>query len=115
MQLHVDNIPNLAYVELIEHLRLAQINRGHYLDLVGPLKQELLKRSPTGNYRCMKCAHENFFVGEVRTARSFLSSLFNAQTAKYSAVVCRGCSFTEFYQGRISAEQQALDILFGIQ
>lgn len=113
MQLHLNDISGLSYTDLIEHLRLAEINRGHYLDLVGPLKQELLKRSPTANYRCMKCAHDNFVLSEVRTARSFLSSLFNVQSAKYSAVVCRRCSFTEFYQGRISAEQQALDVLFG--
>jgi len=112
MQLHADHISDLAYAELIEHLRLAEINRGHYLELVEPLKQELVKRSTTANYRCPKCAHQKFIVDEIRTGRSFLSALFNVQSAKYSAVVCRRCSFTEFYQGRVSAEQQALDVLF---
>jgi predicted nucleic-acid-binding Zn-ribbon protein len=113
MQLQVADIPSLTYAELSEQLRLARVNPGHYANLIEPLQQELAKRSPTANYRCVKCAHDKYQRSEIRTARSFLSSFFNVQSAKYSAVVCKRCSFTEFYQGRVSPGQQALDFVFG--
>jgi len=113
MELQTTDIPGLSYSELVEHIRLAKVNPGHYVELHQMLNDELLKRSPTSTYRCMKCGHEKYELSEIRTARSFLSSLLNVQSASYSAVVCGRCSFTEFYRGRVSGAEQALDFILG--
>ena len=113
MALQTTDIPGLSYSELAEHIRLAKVNPGHYVDLHESLAVEMHRRSPTVGYRCMKCSHEEYELSEIRTERSFLSSLFNVQSAKYSAVVCSRCSFTEFYRGRVSATEQAVDFILG--
>ena len=113
MELQASGIPKLTYSELQEHIRLAKVNPGHYADLIEALRMEHEQRNPLKGYRCPKCAHETCHTSEIRTARSFLSSFFNVQSARYSAVVCSRCSFAEFYQGHVSAGEQAIDFVFG--
>ena len=113
MELQAGSIPTLTYAELQEHIRLAKVNPGSYAHLIESLQREHEQRSPTRNYKCSKCSHQKFHIGQIRTARSFLSSLFNVQSARYAAVVCSHCSFTEFYQGHVSAGEQAIDFVFG--
>lgn len=108
-----DDIPSLSHRELAEHLRLARVNPGPYAELREALEREQAVRSPATNYRCPKCGHDRFERSEIRTARSALSSLFNVQSARYTAVVCRRCAFTEFYQGQVSAGAQVLDLIVG--
>ena len=109
---HTD-IPNLSHLELTEHILLSKVNPGLYVDLEVPLEEELAVRNPTKKFQCLKCGHTKCEVGEIRTSRSFLSSFFNVQSAKYSAVVCSRCAFTEFYQGQVPAGEQAIDFVFG--
>lgn len=113
MELTASQIESLTHRELAEHIRLARVNPGHYETVGELLRQEADRRSPTKAYRCMKCGHTEFELNEIRTARSGLSSFFNVQSAKYIAVVCEHCAYTEFYQGRVSAGQQAIDFVFG--
>lgn len=108
-----DDIPSLSHRELTEHLRLARVNPGPYAELREALECEQAARSPGTNYCCPKCGHDSFERSEIRTARSPLSSLFNVQSARYTAVVCSRCAFTEFYQGQVSAGAQALDLILG--
>ena len=109
----LDEVAALTHDQLAEHLRLSRVNAGHYLHVREGLEAELLSRSPTKNYRCMKCGHDAFERNQIRAPRSWLSSLFGVETAQYNAVVCVRCKFTEFYQGTVPLEQQALDIVFG--
>ena len=113
MPVQTSEIPGLSHSALAEHIRLAKVNPGLYDSIEPLLAHEMAQRSPTRDYRCLKCGHEQCELGEIRTARSFLSSLFNVQSARYSAVVCRRCAFTEFYQGQVSAGEQAMDFVFG--
>lgn len=108
-----DNVTALSYFQLLEHLRLSKVNPGHYLEVAPLLEQELAARSPTANYKCVKCGHTSFELDESRTSRSLLGSMFGVDSAKYTAIVCRRCSYTEFYFGRVSAGEQALDFLVG--
>ncbi len=108
-----EDVASLSYFELMEHLRLSKVNPGHYLEIATFLEQELAARSPAANYKCAKCGHTAFEVEESRTSRSLLGSMFGVDSAKYTAIVCRRCSFTEFYSGRVSAGEQALDFLVG--
>ena len=113
MPIQTADIPSLPYSALVEHIRLSKVNPGLYEGLEELLKLELAQRNPTRDYKCLKCGHEKFEMGEIRTSRSFLSSFFNVQSARYSAVVCSRCAFTEFYQGQVSAGEQAMDFVFG--
>ncbi|WP_041388556.1 zinc ribbon domain-containing protein [Polaromonas sp. JS666] len=106
-------IPRLSHSELSEHLRLSKVNPGHYLHVTPLLEKELESRSPTAKYRCMKCGNGEFEVQAIRTARSLLGSVFGVESAKYTAVICRRCSFTEFYNGRVPPGEQALDFVLG--
>lgn len=108
-----EDVPSLSYFELVEHLRLSKVNPGHYLEVTLALERELSARSPTANYKCTKCGHTAYDIQESRTSRSLLGSVFGVESAKYTAVVCQRCSYTEFYNGRVSPEEQALDFLVG--
>ena len=107
------NVQDLTHDELSEHLRLAKVNRAHYAHVVDTLEKEWANRSPTSNYRCMKCGHGRYQLNQIRTARSGLSAFFGVETAQYQAVVCSRCKFTEFYQGSVPLSQQVLDAVFG--
>ena len=106
-----DEIPTLTFDQLTEHLRLSRVNIGHYQEVREQLLSELASRSATVNYKCMKCQHSVFEISELRASQSGLSSIFNVETARYQAVVCVRCKFTEFYQGSVPIGQQALDFL----
>lgn len=108
-----EDVPLLPYFELVEHLRLSKVNPGHYLEVTSVLERELASRSPTANYKCTKCGHMAYELQESRTSRSFLGSVFGVESAKYTAVVCQRCSYTEFYSGHVSPEEQALDFIVG--
>ena len=108
-----ESIPSLTHDQLSEHLRLARINAGHYMDVNEALVTELKSRSPTSSYKCMKCDHEKYELHQIRAPRSLLSSFFGVESAQYRAVVCTRCKFTEFYQGTVPIGEQALDFLLG--
>ena len=108
-----ESIPSLTHDQLAEHVRLARVNAGHYLEVREAMETELQSRSPTSNYKCMKCGHERYELNQIRATRSWLSSFFSVESAQYKAVVCARCKFTEFYQGKVPLGEQALDIVFG--
>lgn len=107
------SVPDLTFDQLSEHLRLAKVNAGNYLHVREALEAEMAKRSPTTNYRCMKCQHSSYELHQIRATRSWLSSFFGVESAQYKAVVCARCKFTEFYQGTVPLGQQALDFVLG--
>jgi predicted nucleic-acid-binding Zn-ribbon protein len=107
------SISSLTHDQLSEHIRLAKVNPGHYQAVSEELERELSSRSPTATYKCMKCGHEKYEVNQIRTTRTWLSSLFGVESAQYNAIICARCKFTEFYQGTVPFGQQALDVVFG--
>ena len=50
------------------------------------------------SYQCPKCSHRSHDVGEMRAAGGFWSKIFDVQGARYSAVTCRQCRYTEFFK-----------------
>lgn len=106
-------ISSLPYSDLLEHQRLAKVNPGHYLEVTELIDAELAARDPSRNYRCMKCGHQRFERHQIRATRSWLSSMFDVESAQYQALVCARCKFTEFYQGEVPVAQQALDFIVG--
>ena len=48
---------------------------------------------------CTKCGHSRFEVDEIRTTVK-ISRFLNIQHKKFTAIVCAGCGYTEFYRCR---------------
>jgi len=109
----VSDIPSLTFDELTEHKRLSRVNLERYLGLVEHIDKELLVRSPTANYKCMKCGHTKFEEHRLRAAQGGLGSFFGVESAQYTSIVCSRCKFSELYQGHVPIGQQALDFVFG--
>jgi len=108
-----ESISGLTHDQLSEHVRLAKVNPGHYLEVREALQDELESRSPTSVYKCMKCGNDRYELNQIRATRSWLSSFFSVESAQYKAVVCSRCKFTEFYQGTVPLGEQALDMILG--
>ena len=109
----INDIPFLTFDELTEHKRLSRVNVGLYMGLVEHLDRELLARSPSANYKCMKCGHTNFEKHQLRATKGGFGSFFGVESAQYTSIVCSRCKFSELYQGNVPVGQQALDFLFG--
>lgn len=113
MELRVEDIQNLSYDELKEHIRLSKANVALYQGLIVALVTELESRNPLKNYKCFKCSHIKYDLREMRVAQSFWGGLFDFHSGLYVAVVCARCKFTEFYQGDASHGEQVADLMFG--
>jgi hypothetical protein len=109
----IADIPSLTFDELAEHKRLSRANVGLYMNLVEHLDRELLARSPSTNYKCMKCGHTKYEEHQLRAPQGGLGSFFSVESAQYTSIVCSRCKFAELYQGTVPIGQQALDFLFG--
>jgi len=52
---------------------------------------------PMIKYACPKCGSRQYKLSEIRVVHSLFTQLFNIQGAKYSALICERCKYTEFY------------------
>jgi hypothetical protein len=48
-------------------------------------------------YTCPKCRTRTCEVGEIRTASTFLTKIFNIQNRKFTSVTCSKCRYTELF------------------
>lgn len=48
-------------------------------------------------YTCPKCGRRTCEIGEIRTASSFVTRIFNIQNRRFTSVTCTNCKFTELY------------------
>ncbi len=111
--LKAEEIPNLSFEQLIEHIRLSKVNAAEYIGLSDLLKKEIKLREPTLDYVCKNCSHQEFEEHQLRATGGFISSLFDLQTEKYRVICCARCKYSELYQGVTGAGQVALDFIFG--
>ena len=72
-----------------------------------------LRGSGNVKHTCMKCGHENYDLGEFHAAGSGLAKFFDIQTAKFTTVSCRKCSYTEVYRCSKDRISDVLDIFVG--
>lgn len=49
------------------------------------------------NYKCMKCGSEHAKLGEIVVSGDHGSSMFNIDNKSITSVICKECSYTEFY------------------
>ena len=112
-KLKKEEISNLSYDALVEHIRLSNVNSDEYLGLQIPLREELKSREPTIDYSCMKCSHTDCTEDQIRVSGGRLSSIFGIETNKYRVVVCDHCKFSEVYQGKVGVGDQIMDFFVG--
>ena len=62
------------------------------------------------NYKCPKCDHKTYTVGQMRATGGILSKIFDVQTEKYTSVTCDKCTYTEFYKSKTSAISNVFDL-----
>ena len=115
MKLNKEEIPNLTYSELINHIHLSWEfdNKENYKELKEALKDEFASREPTVNYECPKCNYHKYIETQIRTAGGVFSSLFNVQTKKFRVITCDRCNYSELYKSEISPSLQVLDWFIG--
>jgi len=65
------------------------------------------------NYKCPKCGHLEFQVGQMRATGGTLSKIFDVQSQKFSSVTCENCTYTEFYKAKTSALSNIFDLFTG--
>jgi uncharacterized protein len=64
-------------------------------------------------YVCPKCSTKTCEIGEIRTASSFLTKIFNIQNRRFSSVTCTECKYTELYNMPSKRIGDVLDFLIG--
>lgn len=52
---------------------------------------------PMLKYTCPKCGGRRYKLSEIRVAYSLFTQIFDIQAAKYTAIICEKCKYTEFY------------------
>jgi hypothetical protein len=52
---------------------------------------------PVLKYVCPKCSGKKYKVSEIRVAYNLFTQMFDIQAAKYTALICEKCKYTEFY------------------
>lgn len=50
------------------------------------------------DFRCPKCGHKRYEVGELRGTGGILSKIFDVQRERFTTVTCRRCQYTELYK-----------------
>ena len=68
---------------------------------------------PILKYTCPKCGSRRYKVSEIRVAFNAFTQIFDLQAAKYTAVICEKCRFTEFYNVPVKKIGSVVDFFVG--
>jgi len=68
---------------------------------------------PMFRYTCPKCGSKHYKISEIRVTYSLLTQIFNVQAAKYSALICERCKYTEFYNVPVKKITSIVDFFVG--
>jgi len=61
------------------------------------------------NYRCPKCHNRTYTTETVSTTGGLFSKIFDIQHRKFTAVICKQCTYTEFYKTKSSQLANVFD------
>ncbi len=102
----------LGKIPLAELQRIRNKRWAHKaVGLVERADQELLRRSPKVNWKCLRCGRPDFHEKEMRVSGGFLQSFLGWETSKYHAIICNYCGKTEFYSVLMPGSQQVMGML----
>lgn len=63
-------------------------------------------------FKCAKCGHLSYEVGQFQATGGMMSKMFDIQTEKFQTVSCQRCGYTEIYKQRTSTGENLLDMFF---
>jgi predicted nucleic-acid-binding Zn-ribbon protein len=69
--------------------------------------------TPVLRYVCPKCGGKRYKISEIRVAYSLFTQMFELQAAKYTALICEKCKYTEFYNLPAKSIKEAFDFFPG--
>ena len=99
----------LSKVPLDELQRIRDKRWAHGLEaLQKRAEEELKRRDPRLNWKCLRCNSEHYHQKEIRVAGSFATSIWGWETNKYHAITCNYCGNTEFYGVKMSSGELGL-------
>ena len=64
----------------------------------------------TLDYKCPKCSHTQYEVGEFRATGGFLTKVLDVQSKKFTTVTCTNCKYTEIYKASSSMLGNIFDL-----
>ena len=64
-------------------------------------------------YTCPKCGGRKHRVSEIRVAYNVFTQIFDLQAARYTAIICEKCKYTEFYNVPVKKINGVLDFFVG--
>lgn len=65
------------------------------------------------HYRCPRCDHDQAEVETVRAATGFLSRILDVETARFQAVTCTRCTYTELFKADKNRLADILELIAG--
>jgi predicted nucleic-acid-binding Zn-ribbon protein len=68
---------------------------------------------PMIKFTCPKCGNRKYSVKEIRVAYNVFTQLFDIQAARYTAIVCDKCKYTEFYNVPVKKINGVFDFFVG--
>lgn len=66
-----------------------------------------------GSYSCPKCSNTDYDVIDLSTSSGMMSRLVKSKPRGFSAVVCRRCTYTEFYRTESGMMPSVFDVVIG--
>jgi len=64
-------------------------------------------------YTCPKCGGRKHSISEIRVAYNVFTQLFDIQAARYTAIICDKCKYTEFDNVPIKKINGVFDFFVG--
>ncbi len=81
-------------------------------ELQNRANEELARRNPRKDWKCLRCGKEHFREKEIRVAGGFAESFLGWERNKYHVIICNYCGKSEFYKVLMSGVDQSIG-LFG--
>ncbi len=64
-------------------------------------------------YVCPKCGSREHKIETLSTTGGLFTRIFNFQSKKFTAVICKRCTYTELYKTHSSAIENVFDLISG--
>jgi hypothetical protein len=64
-------------------------------------------------YVCPKCGSREHTIDTISTTGRLLSRIFNFQGKKFTAVICKRCTYTELYKTNSRVIENVFDFISG--
>ena len=64
-------------------------------------------------YTCQKCGNKEYKSETISTTGGFWTRIFNLQSRKFTALICKRCTYTELYKTDSKTIENVFDFISG--